>query len=235
MSTATINSPTNENPRNDGSPILNHWFTVHRSFIRKELRQSAFVLLLGTAAVCFGLFVFCTAPTSKMLFISGEAAFVAAWIVVPFVIALGLSQSTEFNRRSSIFLLHMPICRGQLIRGKLTLGGLSLLLILGLPILVAALAYSMPHRNAPFHLSMTADLWRLVLTSSMIYLASFLCGVRPANWFGTRLLPIAGVCIFAITIQMIPFWWLIAPFLILFVDWLLITTILFFAETRDYA
>jgi len=208
---------------------------VDRSFIKKEIRQSAFVLLLGIAAVFIGLWVLITAPATRMLFVSGEAALGASWIAIPLAIALGLSQSIEFNRRSSIFLLHMPIRREQLIGAKLMLGGLSLLLILGLPILVAAFAYSMPHRNAPFYFSMTAYLWRVVLTSSMIYLTSFLCGVRPASWFGTRLLPIAGICIFALSIQMIPYWWLIAPLLILLVDWMLITTILFFAETRDYA
>lgn len=226
MSTATIKSP----------PALNRWLTVHRSFVRKEIRQSAFVLLLGIAAVFIGFWALITAPTTKMLFISGEAAVVGAmWIVIPFSVALGLSQSFELNCRSSLFLLHMPISRKQLIQSKLFLGSTTLLLMFGLPIVMAAVAYSMPLRNAPFYWSMTSDLWRLVVTSSMIYLTAFLCGVRPASWFGTRLLPIAGICIFVIAIQLIPYWWLIAAPLIVFVDWMLITTIVYFAETRDYA
>lgn len=232
MSTVTIP----DSPRGNQSPSMpKRLLSVHRSFIIKELRQSAFVLLIGTAATVLGLTALIGAPTSIMPLVTGEATLGAAWIAVTFSVALGLSQAIEFNRRSSIFLMHMPISRQQLVWAKLMLGGVLLLVVFVSSILIASFAFALPHRTAPFYWSMSLDLWRVVLTSTMVYLTAFLCGVRPASWFGTRLLPIVGICVFAFAIQLIPFWWLITPVLILFVDWLLITTIMYFAETRDYA
>ena len=208
---------------------------LNRPFVMKELRQCGFVLLLGCVAVCFALFGAIVAPPSLMLFSSGEAVVGYASIVVPLAIALGLCQSFEFNRRSSIFLLHMPVSRQELIRTKLAMGLAALVAIVAVPILVAGLAFSIGSYRMPFFWSMTADLWRLLLTSTMIYLTAFLCGIRPANWFATRLLPIVGICFFGIAIQAIPYWWLIGPLLIVGADYFLVTTILHFAETRDYA
>ena len=231
MSTASIETVAAQN-----APVTQRFFAGHRSFVKKELRQSAFVLLLGVAGILCGLVGFVEYTSlSHLSLATGEAAFLAAWIAVPFAIALGLSQSIEFNFRSSLFLLHMPITREQLIRAKLILGGTVLLICFGIPILAISIAYSMPVHGEPFFWSMTGDLWRVAACSSMVYLAAFLCGIMPTNWFGTRLLPILGICLFGIAIQIIPFWWLAAPPLILFVDWLLLWTILHFAETRDYA
>ncbi len=39
---------------------------------------------------------------------------------------------------------------------------------------------------------MTGAAWRAWGTFPLLYLSAFLCGIWPGQWFGTRLLPMAG-------------------------------------------
>ena len=39
---------------------------------------------------------------------------------------------------------------------------------------------------------MTAWAWQLWLCMPLVYLGAFLSGIRPARWFGTRLMPLVA-------------------------------------------
>jgi hypothetical protein len=40
---------------------------------------------------------------------------------------------------------------------------------------------------------MTLPTWQALIAVTMLYLAAFLCGLRPSRWFGSRLLPLVAI------------------------------------------
>jgi hypothetical protein len=86
---------------------------------------------------------------------------------------------------------------------------------------------------SPFAWSMTLPAWTAWLAISAVYLGAFLSGIRPANWLGTRLAPLAAALGLAVLCSALPvaFAW---PLLIL-LDALLIVLILYVARQRDFA
>ena len=82
---------------------------------------------------------------------------------------------------------------------------------------------------------MTLVVWQGWLAATVLYLGTFLGGLRPARWVGTRLLPIVAAlflaCLFTAPIWRLSFE---IPILVI-VDLLLVAVILFVAQTRDYS
>ena len=68
----------------------------------------------------------------------------------------------------------------------------------------------------------------------LVYLGAFASGIRPARWFGSRLLPLVSVAAPAILSYTVPLWWLIGFPLLLLVAAVLLSDILWVAETRDF-
>ncbi len=151
-------------------------------------------------------------------------------------IALGLRQSAwEPHQGTSLYLLHLPLPRRTILATKL-LTGVGLLLACALvPILLYGTWAAWPRTHAgPFEWSMTADAFRVWAMTPLVYLAAFASGIRPARWFGTRLLPLAAVAAPAILTLAVPSWWLIALPIAAAAAAVLTATILQEAETRDY-
>jgi hypothetical protein len=67
-----------------------------------------------------------------------------------------------------------------------------------------------------------------------VYLGAFLVGARPARWFGSRLLPLAGAGLLVGLIQFLPWWWLLGVLAILLLDAWLVASILYVTKTRDF-
>ena len=81
---------------------------------------------------------------------------------------------------------------------------------------------------------LTQPAWRLCFMLPLVYFGAFLSGLRPARWFGTRLLPLAAAGFFVWFVMSIPWWgprWALAVCLY----GLLTANIFYVARTRDYA
>jgi hypothetical protein len=84
---------------------------------------------------------------------------------------------------------------------------------------------------------MTGATWRMTFLMLLLYLGAFLSGLRPARWFGTRLLPLAGSIMllhFSYTCLGSKWWYLGLPLVLAFCA-MLICNIFFVARVRDYA
>ena len=133
-----------------------------------------------------------------------------------------------------LLLFHRPCSRGTLIGTKLFLGTAVLLVGGAVPILVYGWWASTPGTHAsPFEWAMTDLVWKLCLSMTVVYLGSFLSGIRPGRWKGTRLLPFAAACIFAAFSSSVPWVSLVAGLVVL-VDLVMVVEILHVAQTRDY-
>ncbi len=211
----------------------------------KELRETAGVAALGLAALLLvALTPMGLSPVPGLIQPArgGEIPFLADSFLSMFVLAasglaivLGFWQAVgDFAGQAQLFLLHRPISRERIYAIKLAVG-LSLYLILaGLPVLLYALWAASPGTHAsPFAWSMTLTTWTTWLAISALYLGSFLSGLRPAAWFGTRLAPLIGTCALALlaATQSVAISW---PLLIA-LDAVLIVLILHVARQRDFA
>jgi len=178
--------------------------------------------------------------TMGIPFLDGGFSDVHTLISAFFAIALGFRQSAwESSRGTYLFLLHRPLRREAIVFIKLTTGATVFLLCGSLPVLLYAWWASLPgHHAGPFEWSMTGPTWRSLFLLVLLYLGAFLSGLRPARWFGTRLLPLVGsLLILVILYAMLPAWgwWYLGFPLALVLCGLLIGNICFVARVRAYA
>ncbi len=155
-------------------------------------------------------------------------------------ITIGLWQSAgETKRGTFAFLLHRPVTRRQIIGLKLSVGVMIYLLCAAIPLLAYCLWAATPGSYAgPFEWSMTWPAWTRWWATTLLYAGTFLTGIRPARWFGTRLLPLiaalAGYSATGIAIDypQTTLWVCLA---ILAADIWLTSAILFVSQTRDFS
>lgn len=217
--------------------------------VYKELRETLGLAALGLAgyvylvAGCTGLQGVPAFPVG--LFSSGQATipFVADSFLpmliplsVILVIAVGLRQTIgESIHGTWLFLMHRPVARWRLIALKLATGMAICLGLMALSILIYAWWAATPGTHAsPFEWALTATSWRAWLSMTPVYLGAFLVGLRPARWFGSRLLPLVGVGLLTSAIQLIPWWWYLGVAAIVLLDVWLVASILHVAGERDY-
>ena len=151
-------------------------------------------------------------------------------------IALGFRQSAwEPHQGTALYLLHLPLSRRTILATKV-LSGIALLLACSLaPILLYGTWAAWPQTHpGPFEWSMTGDALRTWSILPLVYLGAFASGLRPARWFGTRLLPLAAVLLPAVLTLALPSWRLMGLPVAALAAVLLWTTIVQEAETRDY-
>ena len=91
------------------------------------------------------------------------------------------------------------------------------------------------HHASPFEWSMTGPAWRLTILMPLLYLGAFLSGLRPARWFGTRLLPLVASVLCLALLYTAPWWWPVAFPLALVLYGLLAANVCFAGQVRDYA
>lgn len=153
-------------------------------------------------------------------------------------LALGLWQTlSESVQGTWLYLLHRPIERRSILLSKLASGLFVLLPSTGLPLLVYLLWAASPGTHPhPFKLWMMRDVFIAWFSGTFCYLAAFLCGLRPARWWGSRLWPLLPVVmmeflIFAFLPTLSALWgWLIVLSNLVYFG-----AILFAVEHRDYA
>jgi ABC-type transport system involved in multi-copper enzyme maturation permease subunit len=223
------------------------------AIVRKELRETR-----AFAALSLGLYLIYVSSltgklspvlTSLLGWVPGmdgqlaEVPFVQDNFVIMYVLigaalamTLGFRQSAwEPSQGTALYLLHLPLGRHTIFVTKLMTGLGELLMCTLLPILVYGTWAAMPGTHpGPFAWSMTGPAFRIWLLMPLIYLGAFASGVRPARWFGSRLLPLGSVAIPAIVSYALPHWWLIGFPLLFIVAAVLVSDILWETETRDF-
>ena len=214
----------------------------------KELRETLGVVAAALAAYLMlvaslmGARVFDWFPglpngTNEIPFVGSEFTAFFTIVSVLFAVALGFRQSAwESARGTYLFLLHRPVRREAIFLLKLATGVGAFIVCASLPIVLYGLWADKPGRHAsPFEWSMTQPAWQLVLEIPLLYLGAFLSGLRPARWFGTRLLPLLAAALLVILMEMIPWWWLLGFPLTLLLCALMAANVCFVARVRDYA
>jgi len=151
-------------------------------------------------------------------------------------ITQGYRQSAwEPSQGTALYLLHLPLTRRRIFLTKLFTGIGLLLVCTLLPILIYAIWAAMPGTHpGPFEWSMTVPAFQLWLLMPLVYLGAFASGIRPARWFGSRLLPLLSLALSGTLLALVAPWWLIAAPLYLLVALVLVSDILWEAETRDF-
>ncbi len=172
--------------------------------VAKELRTVAgvAVLALGAYLLLVGeqlnlpllnIFAEHTEPLSPFVTPNGYVTYV--WIGVVLALALGLWQTVSESWNGAWqFLLHRPVSRNKVMLSKLAIGLGALLVLSAWPIALMGFWADQPGNfSAPFEWWMTEPFWREWCLLPVLYLAAFASGLRTANWWGTRLMPIAAV------------------------------------------
>jgi hypothetical protein len=177
------------------------------------------------------------AGTREVPFTGGGFADFFTFVSVLFAVALGFRQSAwESSRGTFLFLLHRPLRREAVFLVKLATGVAVLLASSALPVVLYAWWAAVPgHHPSPFAWSMTDPAWRLVALTPLLYLGALLSGLRPARWFGTRLLPLAAAVVVVVLLDALPWSWGVSFPLALVVYGLLVANVCFVARVRDYA
>jgi ABC-2 family transporter protein len=221
---------------------------MYRALVRKELRQLLPLIVLAALAYGYMTFLLCLPelrddvrkvpllmPLNYLLGGGGGRSFVGSpflavfyqpfcFISVPLAIIAGFLQTLGESRMgTSLFWLHRPVSRTGLVGVKLAVGLTVYIVLASMPIIFCAIWTAIPgHYPAPFEWSMTYKAWWILLDIGLLYLAAFLSGIRPARWFGSRLLPLvvgiflsflavgrADYFLFIILISAIAFFWAI--------------------------
>jgi hypothetical protein len=81
---------------------------------------------------------------------------------------------------------------------------------------------------------MTGSAFQCWLILPLFNLGAFASGIRPGRWFGSRLLPLFSVVVPAVVALILPSWWLLGLPLTCLTVSVLVSNILWTAETRDY-
>ena len=169
-------------------------------------------------------------------FVEGPFLRILFFVGAALAITLGFRQSAwEPSQGTAQYLLHLPLSRRTIFVTKLTTGTSLLLGCTLLPILIYAIWAAMPATHAgPFEWSMTWPAFQIWLLMPLAYLGAFASGIRPARWYGSRLLPLVSVVLASSILAVMSQWWLIALPLLLLVAAVLVSDILWEVETRDF-
>jgi hypothetical protein len=170
-------------------------------------------------------------------FVSGEFISYFTMLCLLFAIAIGFRQSAwESSRGTYLFLLHKPVTRQAIFNMKLIIGIGVFLVCSAIPIgLYGWWAATPGHHASPFQWRWTlAAVW-VMGSNLLLYLGAFLSGLRPARWFGTRLLPLAASVLFLFAL-LTPTWHVWLQILVaLLTAAAFVGAIHFVARVRDYA
>jgi hypothetical protein len=210
----------------------------------KELRETGWIGLAAyfacvANAAGYRIPPFWSAHKNALLipFLEGDFLLIFCVVSICFAVALGLAQTVAESRRGTwLFLRHRPMNWRRILAAKLAVGGGVYFVCSGLAILGYGLWAATPGTHAsPFEWWMTANCWRAWAVIGLLYFGAFLSGIRPARWFGTRLLPLFAAGIAAAFLATIPVWPLLGASAVLSVATGLLVLVDFTARTRDFS
>lgn len=226
--------------------------TVLRPIALKELRETIGIAALGALFALYvvstemvGVFPWSDRQDNSIPFLSemgyspDDSTYASLiWVAVPMALALGLKQTAwETHNGTFLFLLHRPVPWRWVMATKVAVGILLYAAAMSVAVLVYALWAATPGTHAsPFYWSMTISSWQGILTGVLVYLGSFISGLVPGRWYGSKLLPL--VAVIAIAFALILFdgaWSLITLAILLLIATLLWCVILLVCNSREYA
>lgn len=162
------------------------------------------------------------------------------WLIsLLLAIAIGLRQSVgEAVHGTYLFLLHRPANCQWLMGTKLLVGLATYLVCAAIPI-VAYGYWAATHRML-FEWAMTSACWTQWFTMTTVYLGTFLTGIRPGRWYGSRLLPLLATVLPLFLLMVLsentrapgPFWQCVV---LLGVDIGILVAIFHVTRTRDFS
>lgn len=225
-----------------------------RALAIKELREIGWIAAIGLAAYLFvvGAIIspgfargmgdapgFGSLFSQDRLFPFVHGSFAAAYTVISLVmvLAFGVRQTVgEAQGGTFSYLLHRPITWRSVFFTKMAVGVGLYLVVASLPVFILAAWAATPGTHpSPFEWSMTVPTWKTWIAAPIFYLATFLCGIRPAHWFGTRLLPLPAVVLPILVVVSVPAWLLVGLPVLLLTIALLLTSTLWVGATRDFS
>ena len=165
--------------------------------IRKEWNQNIAWALLG--AIGFGIALTVTVrnayytQTQFPLEAYWMACLKACTLAAPVLgFLMGLLQILPEKRRDLwAFLMHRPVSTLTLFAGKALAGAMLYAIAIGIPIVGAAWYAAAPgHLNGPFDVRMPLDCVGAAFAGWPCYFAGLLVALRPARWYGSRILPL---------------------------------------------
>jgi ABC-type transport system involved in multi-copper enzyme maturation permease subunit len=223
------------------------------ALVRKELRETRTFAALAVAVyliylsrltgtwgqpliTMFGWFPGLNLEPPDIPFVQGNFVGAFFFVGVALAITLGFRQSAwEPSQGTAPVLLHLPLRRQTIFLTKLATGMAIQLVCTVIPILIYGAWAASPGTHAgPFEWSMTATAFHVWLQLSLAYLGAFACGIRPARWFGSRLLPLVAAAVPGMFLFLMPYWWFTAFPLLLLTGAIFVSDILWVAETRDF-
>jgi hypothetical protein len=216
-----------------------------KALMLKELRETAWIALVGLFAhLAFvdGFLPFLSTGSMgdfryQIPFLGDNFVGAFGYVSVFLALALGLRQTVWDSRGGTwLFLLHRPVSLRRVLAAKLVVGG-GLYLLCGLIAILSYAAWAaMPGRHAsPFRWWMTTNAWAAWGLIAIVYLSAFLTGIRPAHWFGTRLLPLVAGGFLALLLCIPLAWPPVGIALFLLVAAGLVELIDFTVRTRDFS
>jgi hypothetical protein len=214
-----------------------------KALVVKELRESAGILALATIAAIYALGDLTATPVVPWQnnrlyhypFVLDDLFFYFGLVVGGLAIALGLRQTAwELGQGTYFFLLHRPIDRSRIFGVKLLIGASIVLFFSAAIILIYSVWAATPgHVRAPVEWSMTIPAWIRWVGILPVYIGAFLSGIRPARWFGTRLIPLLAGVGATVVANMMPWFWASATISIIATAFGLVS-IFYYVRARDY-
>jgi hypothetical protein len=216
-----------------------------KALMLKELHETAWIALVGLLAqLAFvdGFLPFWSTGSMgdfryQIPFLGDNFLGAFGYVSVFLAVALGLRQTVWESRGGTwLFLLHRPASLRRVLAAKLLVGG-GLYLLCGLIAILSYAAWAaMPGRHAsPFRWWMTANAWAAWGLIAIVYLSAFLTGIRPARWFGTRLLPLVAGGTLALMLCFTLAWPPVGVAVFLLMAAGLVGLINFSAQSRDFS
>jgi hypothetical protein len=215
-----------------------------RALVIKELRECLPLAAIAAAAAAWILLISTDPPAWLVPYTGGfdPQPFLASdpMIGLPLVagglsVLLGIKQTWWDDLRGTYYyLLHRPISRSRLFLTKIAVGVAIVQSIGAAIILIYAAWAATPGTHAsPFFWAMTLPAWQAWLAMPVVYLGGVLCGLRPARWYASRLLPLVACIGVAALLAVLPYMWttLAGTAIALAV---LLPAILYVAATRDF-
>jgi hypothetical protein len=100
-------------------------------------------------------------------------------------------------------------------------------------LIYAAWAATPGTHASPFFWAMTLPAWQAWLAMPVVYVGAALSGLRPARWYGSRLLPLVACIGVAVMLAVLPYMWMTCVGLAITLA-VTLPGVLNVAATRDY-
>lgn len=215
-----------------------------RALVIKELRECLPLAAIASAAAAYILLISTDPPawlvpytggTDPQPFLQGDSRIGLPLVAGGLAVLLGLKQTWWDDFRGTYYyLLHRPVSRSRLFLTKIAVGIAIVQTIGAAMILIYAAWAATPGTHAsPFFWAMTLPAWQAWLAMPVVYMGGALSGLRPARWYGSRLLPLVTCGGVATLLAVQPYMWITFVGLAIALA-VTLPGVLYVAASRDY-